>query len=452
MSLRSPMPEEWVPAPSTRIRTRPACGPKSERSRMSKTNGRSCPTALRQLGPPRPAAPGSPPLQLKDHSTAPEQSVRDPEIVDLAAPSIWSRRVAQTGPTRGSVPNHKTSPSLYSSSSTARQSEISFGILDYYTRAPSPLLDSDVRPPPASKIDPAMDQFDFELVPTTSIIPHSVVEATTETGHDDEQVTTGMEQSLVDVLAPTQQLPDVPHKPAYSLFPSFKQTPTPSMTAAEPLPSPPSATMMTASSNITTIPSHQQPDLAYHPRKESLSGSIRSRKDSFTSFRSNRRMPLRLLSSSTSFASTTGGRSLSTASASTTSPENLGHRSHWSDDTTTSPTTPGPRTSFGSVVHDPIATPASTSTRTSSRRSESGQYPACFFDDDEEISPLRKKFTWRRATNLSVKEIEHGGGEMWSQVEERLDEKVGLGLRVKQIILCSGCAGGGTRRRRAITK
>ncbi|KAK5728047.1 hypothetical protein LTR17_012244 [Elasticomyces elasticus] len=431
MALRRALPEEWVPSPTTKIHTRPAWQPRDECARLPKSvlnRGRPAPSRL--LTPPEALSVASPPLPFKDVYSARYGTPQDPEIVDLAVPSTWPRRGAPLGPPPKQAPPsiRIASPSLHSRCSTSRRSEVSFGILDYYTREPSPLPSPDFPPPPPPKVDPAMEKFDFQLVTSTPKVPAS----TRPRGQSETQAGAQEPAPLVDVSLASQPAHSAPHKRAYSLFPVVKDTPNMAVKITA-LPSSPATASPTAPS-IT----HQPPDPSYRPRKVSLSGSVRSRKDSFTSFRSNRRIPLRILSSNSSTPSAPGRLDSRTTSTSTTSPpiERLkGHNSRWSDESTImSPTaaiTPnGPRTSFGSLLLNDIP----------GRRSSSGQYPACFFEDDEdESAPLRKKFGWsRRSTSLTVKEIpqtkhKHGSG--------RFDDRPSFGHCLKRIVLCSGCTG-----------
>lgn len=302
------------------------------------------------------------------------------------------------------------SPSIYSRCSTARQSEISFGILDYYTRDPSPLHIPDLLPP-NPKVDPAMEQFNFELVPQTPTSSEmkgvtSLKHAATETKAGAERV-----QLPFGVLPPSSRSPpQTQHQKTYSLFPATKETPRcVKATEVRLSPQSPAGQACEPAGNVTSVPSHQQPDPSYRPRKESLSSSIRSRKDSFTSFRS-KRVPLRIISSSSTTSAGMANSTISSASP----PE----RSRWSDDTITSPTavtTPGPRMSFGSMLGG----------------RDSAQYPACFFEDDDEEAPLRRKFAWKRSTSLIHERQTKSNG--------RFNDQPSLAWRLKCIMLCGGC-------------
>jgi Wiskott-Aldrich syndrome protein len=81
-------------------------------------------------------------------------------------------------------------------------------------------------------------------------------------------------------------------------------------------------------------------------------------------------------------------------------------------------TTPGPRTSFGSLLGR-----------------DSLQYPACFFeDDDDEAVPLRRKFPWKRSTSLNQ--------EQRARREQASDERRSVSARLRSTMLCAGCCGG----------
>ncbi|TKA25977.1 hypothetical protein B0A50_05489 [Salinomyces thailandicus] len=369
------------------------------------------------------------------------ETPRAPEIVDLAAPSTWPRQLPSRVPSRCMA----VSPSTKARCSTMRQSEISFGILDYYTRDPSPLHSPDIPPPDlpihaafqtceSPKVNAGIEKFDFGLGPKTPArdqtkgLPQQRQRAKTLAAETDARPGADRVSPLVEISPPSaSSVPARPaHKKTYSLFPTAKaanpsnRTPSNSST---PGPTPKAAP--THPSNQTPTPPHPQPDPSYRPRKESLSSSIRSRKDSLTSYRStnNRRLPLRILSSTSNFSTTT--KTDSTTSTTNNSPPG-GARSRWSDETITSPTaatTPGPRTSFGSLL--------------ASVGRDSGQYPACFFeddDDDDEEMPLRRKFGWKRSVSLTLQERQGRRQEgRWS----------GFAGWFGRVMLCGGCGGGG---------
>ena len=136
MASRRTRPEDWAPMPQTRIHIR---APREEALRFAQTN--------RIHGkPPRPLpinfAAGEVPVHITRDSL---ESPRAPEIVDFAAPSTWPRRAPpphhHVAYQQRSRPPAPSPSSMYSS----RQSEMSFGILDYYAREPSP--------PPTPKVD-----------------------------------------------------------------------------------------------------------------------------------------------------------------------------------------------------------------------------------------------------------------------------------------------------------
>jgi len=294
-----------------------------------------------------------------------------------------------------------------------------------------------------------MEQFDFQLnhppSGTQEVSPNT---ACRSQKHDATQAGAQQESApLVDVPLSTQIASQAPHKRTYSLFPAAKESPIPSTNT---VPLPPSPVMISPTSTISSMTMHQAPDPSYRPRKVSLSDSMRSRKDSFTSFRSNRRIPLRILSSNSSTPSATGRLDSRAASISTSSPSDrfLSHNSRWSDESTiTSPTaaavTPtggARRTSFGSLLQE-----LRRDSGAAGRASESGpnqQYSACFFEDDEdEMAPLRKKFAWtRRSTSLTVKEIPLQRKHRGSNARGRFDDRPGLGYRLRSLMLCGGCS------------
>ncbi|TKA75627.1 hypothetical protein B0A55_04898 [Friedmanniomyces simplex] len=454
MAPRRAIPEEWVPSPTTKIHIRPTWEPRDERARIPKSVlNRGRPAPIRLLTPPAPSALQSPPLPSKEVTGVRYQAPLEPEIVDLAAPTTWPRRGAPLGPPPKRAPPsiRIASPSLHSQCSTSRQSEVSFGILDYYTREPSPLPSPDLPPPPPPpKVDPAMEQFDFQLAPP---VPgaRAVASTTTDSIQDQNETKAGAQQEpapLVDVPLSTQPAPqEPPHKRTYSLFPAVKESPVPATKSA---PLPQSPVTVSPTGTISSVTMHHPPDPSYRPRKVSLSNSLCSRKDSFTSFRSNRRIPLRILSSNSSTPLATGRLDSRTVSISTSSPPErlFGHNSRWSDESTiTSPTAAAftltggvRRTSFRSLLNE-IASGGSAA----GRASESGpyQYPACFFEDDEdETAPLRKKFGWkRRSTSLTVKEIPLQSKHRGSNGRGRFDERTSLGYRLRRLMLCGGCSG-----------
>lgn len=326
-----------------------------------------------------------------------------------------------------------------------RQSEMSFGILDYYAReaSPPPTPKLDLVPRIGTPVtDPGLGKFDFGL----GLGLRGLVK---EKPADKEASRDGLravENLVTDALAgaqkegplsperssppgmPAKKTPNSeppPAKKTYSLFPKDSTPPSrPSITlASERDSSPPHQ-------RISMVPSHQQPDPSYRPRKESVTSSLRSRKDSFTSYRpppQTQRIPLRILSAgSSTYSYATPRSSAATTNRPSISPPDSA-ASRWSEDTITSPTTAvapggGPRTSFGSLLG---------AVRSGEGR-DSGQYPACFFeDDDDEVVPLRRKLNWGRSVSLQ------------SQGQRKvLGEDMGRkrASSWKKVLLC-GCAG-----------
>ena len=252
-----------------------------------------------------------------------------------------------------------------------------------------------------------MEKFDFGLPPSKSPLPQRVNQSNFEdisldTNSGAEQHQSTAQQSTTPSRPPR---PEAGSKNAYSLFPKVSSTTTPIKPVAE---------------TPTTTPTHtiKIVESSYRPRKESLSSSVRSRKDSFTSFcGSTRRIPMRILSSAKTNSTGSGS-----GSGSVTSPQ---QQSRWSTSSSpiTSPlaaTTPGPRTSFGSLLER-----------------DSGGYPACFFEDDDdedEAVPLRRKFGgWKRSASLTL--------EQKAARAERFGERESFGRRVGKVLLCWGCCG-----------
>ncbi|KAK3670707.1 hypothetical protein LTR78_009399 [Recurvomyces mirabilis] len=316
MALRTLVPEEWVPLPRTNISTRTARQPRDERARVPKSPHRGRPPPIKLLAPP----PSS-----NDNNKQETISPRDPEIVDLAPPTTWPRRLQlpPVPPKQAPLLTRMNTPSLYSRHSTAGQSEISFGILDYYTRDPSPLQSPELPPPPltptpapALKTERAVDRrglekFDFELVPCTPSVSElrdigrkplpiskgeeedavvgAVVEETpvkgTLSGCGEEVESSvagakvGVEQpALVNLTPPTRKAPDIPpHKRTYSLFPAAAVKETPSPQTMD-IPSPSSILLVSPAESptnkIIAQHHHQQPASSYRRRKESLTGSF----------------------------------------------------------------------------------------------------------------------------------------------------------------------------------
>lgn len=405
---------DWTPSPQTRIYTRSSREPRDEYTQFAKGSPRSRPTPII-------IAPGQPSPLLKSPpangqiSDDLKEAPAVPEIVDIVDSNAWPRRgLASQKPPSKRIP----SPSVGSQCST-HQSEISYGILDYYMQDSSPLTSP--KHPPTPRIEtpvlgPAIEEFDFGLDITPSFMK------STEQGRPpcvQQDATSGAERqpgegSKADPIKSLRPKPEV--KRSYRLFPAVQQTisssiPTP---AGEPQTPPTSS----GGPNLAFTASHPQPNASYRPRKESISGSIRSRKDSLTSFSGTRRIPMRILSNSTA---TSKGKSSASNSPSNASPPS---DSRWSDETITSPlvaTTPGPRTSFASLL----------------RAENSARYPACFFEDDEEdddeAAPLRRKFAWKRRGK-----VREGGGGLRPG---RFDQRRTFGGRLSRVLLCTGCCG-----------
>ena len=403
-------PEHWTTAPQTRIQIRRSKEPRDEQFQLPRVPQRVRPVPINitpaEISPSPITSPTSP-KSREEHNMLCESPL-EPEIVDLAAPNTWPRR---SNSQKQIVSKQPPSPSLTSHRS-ARHSEISRFLDYYYMRGPS--LDL---PPPTPRldtpiIDPGLEKFDFGL-PLKTPSPRSPNKGVFE------DVVLGAragaeagELRSIVATPPQAPRPQPISKNSYRLFPIVKDTSPPSTTSTATESTYPR--FCTPTSNITFVPSHNRPDPSYRPRRESISSSIRSRKDSFTSFCGTKRIPMRVLSEGSAVKSK---RILGTDSASGGSPL---ERSRWSDDTITSPvvaTTPGPRTSFGSLLGR-----------------DSSQYPACFFEDDDEAAPLRRKFLWKRSTSLTQ--------EQRARREALTGEGRSLSTRLKSAVLCAGCCGG----------
>ncbi|RMY51589.1 hypothetical protein D0864_14392 [Hortaea werneckii] len=397
--------------------------------------------------------------------SADRASPRAPEVVDLAAPTSWSRRTMTRIPSRDLAP----SPGAQSKRSIGRQSEMSFGILDYYTGDASPCCsptipatsstaDSAPKTSEPQTSDPAIERFDFGLKSSTPTQPgyHEALpqrpraktlasESDTQAGAERSETSTGDSPSASADRCVRPTL----HKKTYSLFPSpnvsanrVPQIPSTPKAAAQPPPTPLTQPVST--------PPYQQPNPAFRPRKESLPRSMRSRKDSMISHRStsDRQIPLRLLSSSTtasasSTATTTPKTDYYSSAVSANSPPD---RSRWSDETIASPTATtvrdgGPRTSFGSLLG-----------AVGGGGSDNSDYPACFFeDDDEEGVPLKRKLAWKKKWSTGSSSSTLGGGRQ--QTARRREKGRGdpMGWRkVTRVLLCGGCGGGAGGRVRGV--
>ena len=358
-------PEHWTISPQTRIQTRRSKVPRDEIFQLPKIAQRArpvpiniAPTELSSSSVTSPTSPKSP----KEHNLLCESPL-EPEIVDLAAPSTWPRH---SNSQKRVLSKQLPSPSLASHRS-ARHSEISRFLDYYYMRGPS--LDLPPRTPRLDTpiIEPGLEKFDFGL-PLKTPSPRSPNGQGFQEVALDTRAGAEVADRLPTVVTPPQAPRSQPaSKNSYRLFPIVKDTSPPSSTSAAT--ESPYPRFCTPTSSITFVPSHNQPDPSYRPRRESLSSSIRSRKDSFNSFCGTKRIPMRVISEGSAVRAK---RSVGSESVSEGSPP---ERSRWSDDTITSPvvaTTPGPRTSFGSLLGR-----------------DSSQYPACFFEDDDETAPLR---------------------------------------------------------------
>lgn len=422
--------EDWT---QTRITTRtsPPKEPRDERVRIAGPRGAG--TARRPVPLPVDVklaqAKGSVRL-VSNGQDCENEMLRDPEIVDLAPLSSSSR--PWMGRREGCAPSYPPPPppppfrskhKLRGPPSVAsRQSEMSFGVLDLYLRDPSPLASPDLPVDAVPSSRSRIDGFDFGLR------RESAEASDAKSGADEEM-------QLIP-LSPRPYEEDKPetHQPQakkYSLFPAVKEvtpsaqrlarainespidslqsqsspshhqqasgwrprllsgakltnTTTPNRRRAD---TTPSSAQATSSPATTTIPSP-----SYHPRNPSLtissppstrlpSLSISSNSGSSTQ---TRRIPLRILSSSSTATTHTISRSsISTSPGSTIASQQKPLLSRWSEDTAlASPTTAaavlgGCRTSFGSLI--------------GAEMMGSGEgYPACFFEDDEEV-PLRRR-------------------------------------------------------------
>ncbi|OQO00568.1 hypothetical protein B0A48_13058 [Cryoendolithus antarcticus] len=454
MATRRVKAEDWAPVTQTRIKTRasPPKVPREEELMLPKPviNHRPTPLDIELAQIMSPARKLVPTLISP---LADSEGVRHPEVVNFAADKTWHQQDALgTLMVRRLLSGRRACPSVAS-----RRSEMSFGILDYYIRDVSPLQSPELPVTKTSVLDPAIDKFESGLAEPKlqSAVSIDVIDVRGGAEHD-------------TLLLPLSAPPPPPllvvrpqHKKTYSLFPAVKESsprsyqlaqisndsPTDSRQSVDPLrnsrPSPsqrypsqvlakldgtpsrrrvqtvstPSPPETARTSRVTSLGTPQPSATYYRPRKDSLVVSLRSRKDSCASQTNSRLIPLRILSSS----STASGPSHSSASTSTVTGGSPNTQSRWSEDTITSPvavTTPRIRTSFGSLMGR-----------------DSAQYPACFFeDDDDESAPLRRKFRWQKGGSLTKETpfSRHDRG--------RFDEKTGLGERMRRWLLC-GCSG-----------
>jgi len=348
------------------------------------------------------------------------EELKDPEIVELAAPNGRARRDV-TGLNQASS-KRTVNPSIDSKCRTP-QSEISIGIFDCYQRQHSSLHETFLPPPTMLRVDPAMDKFDFGLTPQTTT-PRA------DAGHSSQKLaaTTTVagaerDEKLTYLSSPPLSLNRIPvrHKQAYSLFPKVDGIPRSvhNQSNIGECVSPPQGGHKDGRS--PTVLAHEQPDPSYQPRKESLSSSIRSRKDSFTSYRSNQCAPQRISSSgSTAITSTTQrAPTVSATFLSVSPPQRV-----WSEDTIISPMVASgamPRTSFGSLLD------------ANGRCRDGNSYPACFFEVDDEQVPLWRKFAWKRSISpMHEREQKQGRG--------RFIEKPTFGQWLRRVVICGGCS------------
>ncbi|EME38990.1 hypothetical protein DOTSEDRAFT_139901 [Dothistroma septosporum NZE10] len=400
MTTRRLNAEDWTPVLPTKLNAQVTRQP-SRSSNHSQSALRPKPLNILSRPPQTPPNTKRTPLSPQDGNLPQTtETLCDPHIVDHGLSGPWPQRDSPA------MPNRRTGSPNLASQYSERQSEFSFGILDYYTREPTPSLKSpDFPPPPRPKVDPAIDQFDFGLPPTPTSSVATIVPCLIDANAGAER-----EEHIPSSLSPpSSQIRHNALNGGYSLFPTIKQvTPPPrkpTITLVEPF----GRRETTPGSNTSSIAS--PPDRCHRPRKESISSSVRSRNDSLISGHRDRqgRIPLRILSSDSTSSTC---RTRVASSNVCTVPEK---QSRWSDDTITSPSmasTPGPRTSFGSLL-----------------QRDSAQYPACFFEDDEE-APLRRKFTWTKTSSTSSHEHQR----------RRYDESPTLGERFVKLMLC-GCSG-----------
>jgi len=351
-----------------------------------------------------------------------DEVLREPEIVDLATSSRpWAARREVCPPSYPPPPPPPKSKRMLRGppSVASRQSEMSFGVLDYYIHDSSPFHSPALPVETTPKTDPAIERFDFGLQ------RQSAETSDARSGADEEMQLIPLSPRPFDEDK-TDSGP--PQAKKYSLFPAVKEV-TPSthrlarvikdspvesheftettpgrqqepswrprllsgakLTNTTPTPVRHRAETISTSTTQATTPATTIPSPSYHPHNPSLSFSntTTSRLPSTsissggsTSSRDNtRRIPLRILSSSSTATSTTARSSISTSPGSTIASQQKPLLSRWSEDTCAlaSPTTAaavlGCRESFGSLVG-----------------AGAEAYPACFFEDDEDV-PLRRR-------------------------------------------------------------
>ncbi|KAI5364641.1 hypothetical protein Slin15195_G041800 [Septoria linicola] len=385
MATRRQYSEDWSPIPHKITTRRSQYEPREERVRLPKSSERALqPTPLNIPSKrPRDEKATIVSTQCRIASSESCEAVPDPCVVDSGPAVEWQRSPGVHSQKR------KPSPSIAST----RQSEVSIGILDYYMRDRSPATSGTPEPPPPTpKINAAAEHFDFGLPATPSPCTNAVVRQAATTMRPRAATNTQPDQPLIPISPPSQPRPSATLSRGYTLFPVIKEVTPPRQPLMTHFDPPSSAS---AASSVGSLP-----ETTYRPRKESISSSVRTRNDSINSFQARLAkqrapIPLRILSSNKPFSTPSCG-SRSTASTSTTaiSPPSAGgaYQSRWSDDTTVSiaspslAPTPGPRTSFGSLL----------------RRDSNAQYPACFFEDDEDDESthmLGKKWAWKKSTS-----------------------------------------------------
>lgn len=386
MATRRQYPENWSPIPHKITTRRSQYEPREERVRLPKCSERALQPKPLNIPSKRPrdgkATIAS--TQCRKESSESYEAVPNPCVVDSGPTAEWQRSSSAYSQRR------KPSPSIAST----RQSELSIGILDYYMRDRSPAMSGTSEPPtPTPKINAAAEHFDFGLPATPSPCTNADGRQASITTRARAATRTQSDQPLIPTSPPSQPRPSATLNRGYTLFPVIKEVTPPLQPLMTHLNPPSSAS---ASSSIAS-----PPETSYRPRKESISSSVRTRNDSINSFQARLAkqrapIPLRILSSNNTFSTPSCGsrRTTSTSTAAISPLSTSGAcQSRWSDDTTvsiTSPSlapTPGPRTSFGSLL----------------RRDINAQYPACFFedddDDDESTHMLGKKWAWKKSTS-----------------------------------------------------
>lgn len=428
-------PEGWAPTPRRKVKAYRE--PREERVRIPDAVNRMRTASLNLKR-------GPPPQDVKSQwspssvGSNDQNDIRDPEVVDIACPKDCARRGASPMH-RIPAPSRTVSPSATSQYST-RQSEISFGILDYYISDRNSLGTPEV--PPLTPRDSAIDKFDFGLTTATPRLSNNMAGleqalpgAKAETQRENKE----LDPVLVSPSSPSELQPfssQTTQKKSYTLFPAVKE-PAPTTTKATTITnsiSPQTPTIGPAPS--TRLPTHStnrpprtpemSPHRTYRPRKDSLpSPHPQMRKDSFTSLRSSsgahsQNIRLRIVSHSTS--TTTTDRSPSSAATAIPPHVHASVSSRWSAETITSSTAAAGfrpvRENFSSLL--------------GGRESAGVRYLDCFFDDDDDDyacresarRPLRRKLGWGSARE--------GEGRR----RGRFVEEVSFGRRVGGWMLC----------------